>query len=403
MNHDYLWREDMPDSASCDYTTDPVTFFKSLLSPKDRFSYCENNSSYTPEHARINRGYAYQMCSTSAGETFEQVLYVTSQELKERGLRRGDFVIPSNNADRIIRVQLTDNGIQATDTIEASNVFGPTKTVYMDSIYNIRDKKVGYISYLEYDGIDELVPVMKRFYKEQVDELILDLRYNPGGYVSTCKYLSNSLINESGYNEIFQQCTYNDILTEVYKKSTGSGVAYNYFTTPDNGKNVLGTPLYGLNLKRVYVLTSRYSASASEATVISMRPFMDVILIGEQTVGKGVGSWTIRDNRFKYQIQPITMRYHNALMETTPDDGLTVDYYVPDGFQTRKSELGDIKEPLLAKALELISGSMGISVENESAKKVNDTSSESGNIDSIKEVGEPSFVVNFKLSHGIVE
>ena len=114
--------------------------------------------------------------------------------------------------------------------------------------------------------------------------------------------------------------------------------------------------MYGLNLQRVFVLTSKNSASASEAAIISMRPYMDVVIIGEQTYGKGVGSWTIRDNRYKYQLQPITMRYHNALMETTPDEGLEVDYYVPDGYSTAKKELGDIKEPLLAKALNLIAG-----------------------------------------------
>ena len=43
MNHYYLWREDLPDSLSCDYTTDPVTFYKALLSSKDRFSYCTRN------------------------------------------------------------------------------------------------------------------------------------------------------------------------------------------------------------------------------------------------------------------------------------------------------------------------------------------------------------------------
>lgn len=47
MNHYYFWREDMCDSLSCDYMVDPVTFFKALLSAKDRFSYCTRNSYYT--------------------------------------------------------------------------------------------------------------------------------------------------------------------------------------------------------------------------------------------------------------------------------------------------------------------------------------------------------------------
>ena len=235
-----------------------------------------------------------------------------------------------------------------------------------------------------------MTPVIKKFYDARVDELILDLRYNPGGYVNTCKYLSNSIVNERGYNEIFQQCTYNDILTKELKKDTGSGKTFTRFSTPDNGQNVLGSPMYGLNLKRVFVLTSKHSASASEAAIISMRPFMDVIIIGEQTYGKGVGSWTIRDNKYRYQLQPITMRYHNALMETTPDEGIAADYIVPDGYTTSKKELGDKSEPLLAKALVIILGTG-----NSDSNEADVVRSRVERKNTIKEKGTPSY---FRLS-----
>lgn len=387
MNHDYLWREDIPDSLDCNYGTDPVTFFKSLLSPKDRFSYCENNSSYTPAQEKNNLGYSYQTYETEEGKSFRQVLYVTCTELRDKGLRRGDIVVPTDTPNTIVRVRLDyKNTIIPVDTIEASDIFKPTKSVYLDSIYNINDRKVGYLCYLEFNEINELVPTLEQFYNAQLDEMILDLRYNPGGYVNTCKYLSNSIINEKGYNGIFQQCTYNDIITKELEKETGRGVSVNYFSIPDNGENVLGNPLYGLNLKRIFILTSKYSASASEAAIISLRPYMDVITIGEQTYGKGVGSWTVRDNKYRYQLQPITMRYHNALMETTPDDGIAADYIVLDGYSTSKKELGDKSEPLLAKALDLILGA-GTSDDNEAGV----VSSQAARKNSIKEKGTPSF------------
>lgn len=139
-----------------------------------------------------------------------------------------------------------------------------------------------------------------------------------------------------------------------------------------------------MNLNRVFVLTSKNSASASEAAIIGMRPFMDVIIIGEQTYGKGVGSWTIRDNRYKYQLQPITMRYYNALMETTPDDGLPVDYYIPDGYSTSKKELGDTSEPLLATALNLILGKGDVD-----KNRAGNTKNVEWN--AMQEIGSPSF------------
>lgn len=402
MNHDYLWRDDLPDSLSCDYSTDPVTFYKSLLSSKDRFSYCENNTSYKPITELKNLGFEYQDFQFDDGKLIKQVLYVTNSSLKEKGLKRGDFVYVTSN-NQIVRFVFEDQSIVPVDTIEASKPFESNNTVYLDSIYCIDGHKIGYLCYLQFEYTDDLVPSLKRFYDAQVDEIILDLRYNPGGYVSTCKYLSNSLVNEKGYNKIFQQCTYNNVLTSEYKRATGSGITINSFTTPNNGIGVLANPMYGLNLKRLYVLTSKYSASASEAAIISMRPFMDVILIGEQTYGKGVGSWTIRDNRFKYQLQPITMRYHNAVMETTPDEGLVVDYYVPDGYDTKKKELGDLQEPLLAKAIGLISGTEVEDISN-STKAIGDTRSH--NIpDELKitKVGNPSFFRKFNESRNLFQ
>lgn len=389
MNHDYLWRNDMPDSIFCNYELDPVSFYKSLLSSVDRFSYCDTNDSYNPPAEKADLGYEYQQYELENGIEFAQVLYVTCQHLRKHGLRRGDVIIPQQNKNVIIRGKLVNNKVVPIDTLEAASPFGYTNTVYVDSIYTSNTTKIGYFCYLQFDEISDLVPVIKKFYDAHIDELIIDLRYNPGGYVSTCKYLSNSIVNEDGYNEIFQQCTYNDILTKEKERTTGSGISINRFSTPDNGNNVMGSPMYGLNLQRVFVLTSKNSASASEAAIISMRPYMDVVIIGERTYGKGVGSWTIRDDRYRYQLQPITMRYHNALMETTPDDGLEVDYYIPDGYSTSKKELGDIKEPLLAKALSLITNP------DYSHVKTNTETEKVGMKIKVKENGRPSFVRSY--------
>ena len=78
MNHYYLWREDLQDSLSCDYTTDPVTFYKALLSPKDRFSYCSRNTNYTGPAESISYGFAYQKYKSATDGDLLQVLYVTS-------------------------------------------------------------------------------------------------------------------------------------------------------------------------------------------------------------------------------------------------------------------------------------------------------------------------------------
>ena len=227
-------------------------------------------------------------------------------------------------------------------------------------------------------------PSLKKFYENKIDELVLDIRYNPGGYVSTCKYLCNSIVSEQAYGKIFQQCTFNDRLSKKKLKETGSEMTVEYYEEPTNGEaQVFSSQIYGLNFNHIYVLTSKNSASASEATIVCLKPYTNSTIIGERTVGKGVGSYTIADNRYRYKLQPITMRYHNALMETTPDDGLNPDIEVPDGYETVKKDLGDINEPLLSKAIQCITTGNADSDRNVGTRSA---------LNALIKVGQPSFV-----------
>ena len=73
-------------------------------------------------------------------------------------------------------------------------------------------------------------------------------------------------------------------------------------------------------------------------------------------------------------------------METTPDDGLPVDYYIPDGYSTSKKELGDTSEPLLATALNLISGKESVVGNRTVGNKYKES-----NYPHVHEIGLPSF------------
>lgn len=75
MNRQYLWREDLPDSTTCDYNLAPREFFKSLLSDKDRFSYFTTNDNYKPGQSNINYGFAYQEMMDKNGNRALQILY----------------------------------------------------------------------------------------------------------------------------------------------------------------------------------------------------------------------------------------------------------------------------------------------------------------------------------------
>ena len=118
-------------------------------------------------------------------------------------------------------------------------------------------------------------------------------------------------------------------------------------------------PTVNLDLSRIYLLTTSHSASASELLIIGLDPFMNVEHIGEATYGKGYGSITVDDweepKRHEWAMQPITFKFTNALGDGVSMDGISPEYEVDDQLFKAKP-FGDITDPQLAKALELITG-----------------------------------------------
>ena len=333
MNHDYLWREDLPDSASCDYGTDPVTFFKSLLSDKDRFSYCERNTSYSPPAEIVNMGFEYQMYSSGADE-FAQVLYVTSQELKRQGLRRGDLV--KFDKAHIFRGELRGNNFIPTDTLEAVEPQGQTSTVYLDSIYYVESKKVGYMCYLEFDDTQDLLPVLRKFYDEHIDELVLDLRYNPGGYLNMAQKLGSMLAPQSAQGQPFVKMTYNDKLNqeEVLKVDPAlipGGTALNY--------------------TNLYILTTSNTASASEVIINCLKPYLKerLIQVGTATFGKNIGQQLFTDEQapqLEFWLTTIYLSNSEGFKDYF-DNGLTPDYEQAEDMSGTLGEFASAEDALI--------------------------------------------------------
>lgn len=401
MNHHYLWRHDLPDSLSCDYSLSETEFFKSILSDKDRFSYMSTNSSWSPTEYYENIGFQYQMYKDKHNNSALQILYIYDDvAYGNSGLQRGDFVELLSRDNDLLKLRkvalhedIFDYSTYNNEIIISLSDFGNLKsTVQLYKIFEEGIDRIGYVCYLEYGAKNDIAKVLKYFSDNAITDMILDLRYNPGGYVSTCKYICNCIVTENGYNQIFQRCSYNDILSAQNIVETGSPYSFDIFDTPQiSSGSLLGYGLSPLRLKRLFVLTSKNTASASEATVVCLRPFIDVILIGETTIGKGVGSYTISNPKYRKAIQPITMRYFNANDETTPDSGLTPDYYIPNGYSTSKSELGDTSEPLLRQALNLISPSF--------APPATRCRADSNLGNSLTPIGEPSYVTEYKNRH----
>lgn len=348
MSNHYYWYKDMPDSLSLDFSLEPSSFFEALKSSQDRFSWCEPNKKYSGK----DYGFEYQTYEV-CGSRVNRILYVNSTYLLQRGLKRGDYVNISLQTRRSVieKGYLKNNGFVVQDTISLfesmTRGINLSSTVSLDSIYSINHKRIGYFIYNQFESSTDVAQIAIRLKNCGIDELILDLRYNPGGYVSTSNYLASMLVPVDYLGNLYQLQRFNDKLTKEKQKNGGNGIDSVFL----NKGSI--TQQRNLNLPRLVVLTTKNTASASESLIIGLRPYMKVITIGTTTCGKDVGSYTIADNNYKYQLQPITFKYYNANNESTPTTGIVPDIYVEDDLEHQR---GDTNEALLKAAIEYLTG-----------------------------------------------
>lgn len=205
-------------------------------------------------------------------------------------------------------------------------------TVLFSKVYTVADKKVGYLVFNEFSGVTsrtELVSTINSFQNQAVTEMIVDLRYNRGGYVQTQDTLANMLAPLSVGRGQKVMYTY-----EFNNKNSSLNESYKFYKT--------GT----LNLNRIIFIVSQSSASASELLINNLFPVMDVKLIGDNTYGKPVGFFPIPVG--KYNIFPVSFKTVNSAGKADFYTGFPVDKEVVDDLL---HDFGDEEEANLKVAL----------------------------------------------------
>ena len=158
--------------------------------------------------------------------------------------------------------------------------------------------------------------------------------------------------NVPGNKNVFVKYQWNEAYQDYFLEKDG-----------DDSENLLvffeDDPSVNLDLSDVYFLTSRHSASASELIIIGLEPYMNTTQIGENTYGKFYGSITVPDleetPRHSWALQPLVFKFANSIDYTDFNDGLVPDITIKDNVLEMK-QFGDITDPILAKALEEITG-----------------------------------------------
>jgi carboxyl-terminal processing protease len=240
--------------------------------------------------------------------------------------RNSDFVSLLGDNKAGVTNQFTfesPEGKQETFTVAKREVKINT-VLYADTV-SVGNELAGHIVFEGFIGpsVLELDSVFNFFAGQHISDLILDLRYNGGGSLGVALYLSSLIAGNKVGSQVFAKLENNNKHTDQ-----------NETMKLDSLPNLL-------NLNRIFILTSRGTASASEMVVNCLKPYIDVKLIGDTTYGKPVGMYTFTMKGSDLAFVPICFRLLNADGQGNYFNGIPVDIPAMDDFALG---FGDPKE-----------------------------------------------------------
>lgn len=378
MHYYYYWSGGMP--AQPDYGVTPDVFFKGLQSSEDRFSAVSNRTEVTGgrKTAFSLYGFHYAIVQHIASGAYIGVVTYVAQESPayRAGLRRGAcFTKVADTPLSAERIAWADALLSSTATIRltvaglVNEVWTEQKTVTLNSTYFTENPvvltkyfsrngvKTGYLLYVGFDETYDikLLTAFSKLKQAGAEECIIDLRFNAGGSVATCAKMTG-LLTGIREDEVFGIFSGNSRLgRQTYTMNRILKTASN-----PSGSTFAELTANRLPLKRVYILTSRATASAAELLVNNLKPYLPVIQIGDTTLGKDEAGLEVYDQRNPKQVQwilqLIVYKLLNAAGSGGYNKGLKPDFQMSEVAGLPLPALGAADDPLINKALQLIYG-----------------------------------------------
>lgn len=402
MTDYYLWNDDVPDKGNLNFSQSPDKFFKSLLSDQDgvkygdgwlTFSRIEKKKEET-KSVTASDSYGFEFASYNDSKTgfyYAWVIYVLpGSPAAEAGLERGDWIIAvGSDTPNVTNTSAFYSGGATTllvaDAVRENNVItfqkkknlsiAASRTVedtpfLKDSVYTINGKNIGYLVYNSFtSGPDDegeeydnrMKQIFAQFKAKNVNEFVLDLRYNQGGLVTCAQLMTSLLAPADALGKTFCIMEHNEKQSKsnetlLLKKNAELGNA-------------------NLDLKRIYVLTGSVTASASEAVINCLIPYLtrsNITIIGGKTIGKRVGGNAFgTKEEYDWLLHPITLRIYNADHNADYANGFEPDVKIEElAVGNEILPFGDTNEMLLSEAISRITGLKSQSARAESEGRI---------------------------------
>jgi C-terminal processing protease CtpA/Prc len=236
--------------------------------------------------------------------------------------------------------------------------------VYATRLYEQQGIRTGYLAYFLCAESEDavLLDAMQKFINAGITELVLDLRYNPGGSVASSAKLAAMLVPDLNPDKtfvIFKGNAYGGTVAQSFRKSIS-------FSGNNIGKDMNQLKTLHPSLKRIFVLTSPATISAAELLCNNLPTFMPVIRIGATTYGKDEASFRIEDTRNPRQVQwvviPIVYKIFDANGVGGYNNGLKPQYEINDFSSLPLQDFGIPGDPSVDKALQIIYGNNQVNI-----------------------------------------
>lgn len=318
-----------------------------------------------------------------------RLLYVDpNSPAGKAGLKRGNQILSINGENVLtenlfleqwkkslsmsfIKLEVTEDGVKKRE-VRLNAASYEINPVVKQSILSKGDRKIGYFALNSFTPIQNaqkyLTPIFLSFTQNKINELIIDLRYNQGGYQVTADFLANLIAPNNTHAKIMYTEHYNRHMQNGTSKILENFKLYDEYNRPViiNGKEI---SLYDIDysveanttyfhkdegltdLKKVYFIVSNRTASASELLINILKPYMDVQVIGVSednlsavyTYGKPVGSFGIPISQFDLYLGMYELK--NANKESNYFKGIKADISLNDATDT---DFGMQDDPAIA-------------------------------------------------------
>jgi carboxyl-terminal processing protease len=356
MADQYFWTGASPNPDPAGYSTvqsyyDALLFTGDAAVPKDKWSYITPTAAYN-QFFGAGKTMSYGVFVNGLeGVLPLRLRYVEPQSPAAlAGLKRGDIIVsantrsaselitskdfsvltPANVGDSLALQIDSGTGARAVTLTAASFDLTPVSTSQILTLPN--GSKAGYVLLKDFISQAEapLAAAFANFRAQRATELIIDLRYNGGGLLSTSNLLASLVAGATSSGQVFTRLNRN-------ARNQAANTTFLLSAAP--------APAFS----RVVVLTGSRTCSASELLVNGLKPYMNVITVGAATCGKPFGFYPV--DRCGSTFSAVNFETVNGAGQGRYYDGIAPTCVAIDDF---KGELGTASEGLTAVALDYL-------------------------------------------------